>query len=254
MATRLSKAEGFSGLWTEMIRRSNQTYYDVTLEKLKKADRLLQRNVRKYYGAFFLRIALDVVGAYDGSIGRTLKDGWPAWSKLSDKWLEEKSHNISSDNFYSGISGSTKATNASSFFNFLYRLSPQDVDRIMGPLVIEYSFRPAGKKKYVTQDLQKTVDLAQLVTQTKKAEFPEALMITAEVKAFQKLSGVKMREWDIVDKIIQTSGNYEQWRKINGTSFGRNGRPVRALIGPEISRYMNKVATPALKRFNGTLA
>lgn len=254
MATRLSKTEGFSGVWKDMIIRANQTYYDVTLEKLKKADRLLQKNVRKYYSAFFLRIALDVVGKYDGSTGHPLKDGWPAWTALSYKWLDTKSLAGASDNFYAGISGRSKATNASSFFNFLYRLSPQDVDQIMGPLVIEYSFRPTGKKKYVTQDLQKTIDLAQLVTQTKKDEFPPSMMITAEIKAFQKLTGVKMKEWDIVDKIINTSGNYEQWRKINGTSFGRNGRPVRAIIGPEISRYMNKVALPALKRFNGTLS
>lgn len=256
MATRLSKAEGFSGLWMEMIRRSNQTYYDVTLEKLKKADRLLQRNVRKYYGAFFLRIALDVVGAYDGNSTHPLKDGWPAWKPLSNKWLFTKATAGGPSAFYSGISGVSRATGGSSFYNYLSRLSEGDVEKLLGPLVIEYSFRPVGKRKFVTRDLQKTVDLAQLVTQTKKDDFPPSLMITAEILAFQKLKGTRMDEWDIVDKLISNGGSYEQWRKVNGQgiTFGRNGRPVRALIGPEISRYMNKVATPALKRFNGTLA
>lgn len=254
MATRLSKAEGFSGLWKDMIIRVNQTYYEVTLEKLKKADRLLQKNLRTHYGNFFVRIALDVVGAYDGTQGRALKDGWPNWPRLSDKWLLTKNAGGGADNFYSGVSGASRATGGASFFNFLYRLNAASVDQIMGPLIVEYSFRPTGKRKYVTQDLQKTINLAQQVTQTKKDEFPEAMMITAEVKAFQKLVGVKMSEWNIVDSIIQRNGDYEQWRKINGTSFGRNGRPVRALIGPEISRYMNKVSLPALKRFNGTLS
>lgn len=262
--TRLSKAEGFSGLWKELVIRSNYIFYQTTLEKLKKADKVLLKRLQKEYGQFFNGVAKAFVGRYGGDRGHQLREeGWAAWPRLSDSWLDKKDEFGVSEDFYSGLSGHARyvadggkgvktIAATENFESFLRSMREVDVIDAFGAVVVEYSFRTKGKK-FVTRDLQSITDLTQKVTQTQKDEFPEQLMITAEVQGFQNLRGTPMKEWDIVDKIVQEMGSKEQWRKINGTVWGRNGRPVRAIIGPRITWYMNSVALPALKKFNETL-
>ncbi len=264
MATRLSKAEGFSGLWKELVIRSNFNFYNVTLTKVQKADKDLSRKLKRDYGNFFMGVARNFINRYSGTRDREMREaGWTGWPALSKDWLMEKeSWDGASNKFYSGLSQVSRfvgtgrdvkqLARTESFEQFISSLKPVDVDDAFGALIIEYTFRSKGKK-FTTRNIQGVKDLAQQVTQTQRTEFPEELLITAEVQAFQNLRGVLMKEWDIVDKIIQEMGDYEQWRKINGTSFGRNGRPVRPLIGPSMSKFMNEVSLPALKQFNETL-
>lgn len=264
MATRLPRSEGLSGLWKELVSRSNFNFYTLTLQKVQKADKELSRKLKREYGNFFVGVARNFINRYSGARNRELQEaGWTGWPKLSESWLAEKEGwDGASNRFYVGLSQVTryKATGrdvkqiakGESFEQFMRSLKPIDVDDAMGPIVIEYTFR-TPRKKYTTVNIQGVKDLAQQITQTQKDEFPEQLMITAEVKAFQNLRGTPMKEWNIVDKLIQEMGSYDQWRKINGTSFGRNGRPVRPLIGPSMTRFMNAVSLPALKQFNETL-
>lgn len=263
MATHLSKKEGFSGLWEQMLIRTNQTFYDVTLQKVKNADKVLSKDLRKAYGVFFARVASSTLAKYSGSSSHPLQEaGWEAWEPLSDAWLKLKKRRAASTRFYSGVTGLTSFhRQGSEIFtvqgrqtlkSYVASLKPIDVDDALGALIIQYAFRTKGKK-FVTNDLQNVTDLGQKVTQTQRTELPSEMMITVEVLAFQNLKGGKMREWDIIDKIASELGDVEQWRKINATKWGRNGRPVRAVIGPAITRFMNNVSLPALQAFNETL-
>lgn len=266
MATRLSKTEGFSGLWKELVLRSNFTFYEATLNKLQRADKTLTKKLQKAYGVFFTTVAENYVANIQGTRGYTPRaEGWGSWTKLAPSWLDQKDVWGASNTYYSGLSqidryignkgrGVKQIKRTQSFDQFLRSIGPAKTEAILDEVVIEYTFRTKGKK-FVTIDIQNTTDLAQKITQTQKEGFPEQLLITAEVKGFQSLKGVKQDEWAIVDKLIQIMGqsSYEQWRKINGTSFGRNGRPIRPIIGPSITRFMNEVSFPALKQFNETL-
>lgn len=261
MATRLSKAEGFSGLWKELVIRSNFNFYNLTLEKVQRADKELSKKLKREYGNFFAGVARNFINRYSGGRDHELKEaGWTGWPRLSQSWLTKKTgKNIGASNrFYSGISGVNIARNGKllastkSFESYVRSLKAVDVEDAFGAVVIEYTFR-TKRKKFATTQIQNVKDLAQQITQTQSGDFPEELLVTAEVRAFQNLRGSPMKEWDIVDKIIKELGDYEQWRKINGTSFGRNGRPVRPIIGPSLTRFMNDVSLPALKQFNETL-
>lgn len=267
MATRLSKAEGFSGLWKEMVVRANFTFYEVTLDKIKRADKQLSKDLKYQYGRFFIRIAVDFLGRYSGTgkgptFGR--ESAFPTWQRLSHRWLAYKEEEGDSNKFYTGVSNvegrvrnrrdGTKTTIkvTENFRDYMKSLKPDDVEYAMGKLIIEYTFRTKNKK-FATTDIQNTHDLAQKVTKTQSDEFPDQLLITAEIKAFQNMAGLKQDEWDIVDKIIVELGYEEQWRKINATKFGRSGRPIRAVVGPMMQRFMSDTALPALKQFNETL-
>ncbi len=265
MSTHLSRKEGFSGLWEQMTIRVNQQFYDVTLEKLQRANKPLVKELRKAYGVFFLQIANTVFDRYNGSRGRQIKEaGWGSWPKLSTAWLELKKLNGGSSNFYSGVSGiegrvknkrdgtrpGVKATEH--LASYMASLKEVDVEDALGPLLFQYTFR-TDRKKFTTTKLDSLKDLAGILSPV-KGILPSNLLITAEVLAFQDIKGFKQSEWDIVDHIAKQLGDVEQWRKINATRWGRNGRPVRAVVGPRITWYMNTIALPALKKFTESLS
>lgn len=262
-----SKKDGFTILWEEMMVRSNQVFFDVTLEKLKIADLQLRKELMKAYGAFFSQIAIQILARYGGSgTGPTMPQGWKPWQPLSKSWLSHKKASEAKSSFYSGITriiekkkeGSGGVVHAikddadktPNFRDYLKTLKLADVEDSFGKLEIEYTLQTYGKK-YTTRNIQGLSNLAPLLR--KDGELPSKLRITAEVVAFKEVSGFIRNEYQIVEHIIYSIGMHQEWQKINAESWRKNRRPIRAVIGPRISWFMQEVSIPALQRFNESL-
>ncbi len=243
----LTAKEGFERLIETMNSKATKVAFDLTLEKLKAADKVLQKKLKKSYGNFFMQIARTTIGKFEGDKGRRLtQSGWGSWQRLSDDWLLRKESEIGTDEYYIGLGLGVP------FQTYMEELGPEEVQSILGELLIKYTFQTPRKTSRPIYQLQTLSDLESILS-PKRGEIPKRLLVTAEVMAFQSLAGVRMNEWDIVDRISQLTGDKEQWRKINATSFGRNKRPIRAIIGPAIQRYMQDISKKALEEFNNTL-
>lgn len=142
-----------------------------------------------------------------------------------------------------------------SFESYMNDLAGQGVtamNRIFGPVGIEYTF---------SKDNQ-IVDIESFTTRTSRAAATQGQQvfanikgtrITATVRAFTRLKGVQdFSEAYVVDYILKRldPGHEKQWVKVNSNyGFGRGKRPVRAFVAPLISWYMNDAFAKIMRDF-----